>query len=417
MSCIVDDAPVETVRLPVASARGWVRMALALGPLIALVALLGGVFLLPRVDVKSNLGYEMLNLGESLARDGTFSNPMASLETGPTATEPPLYPLLLALYIKVFRDVDLVLLAAGVVSIFANAVAAVLLHSLVRRLLGGTVATFAAVLWLASAWLGSSVDWVFWDAGITPLLLIGFCYATLNDSWSGRVLAGTLLGELFLINPAALVVAAAWWICTRIPLRRSLAMFAMAAVIGAPWVIRNYGLWGRFIVRENFGFTFYFSNNPCAQPHLAQNFHNCNSIRHPNGNPDEAALMRRIGEPAYDRLKTATAWDWIRANPGRFANLTAMRFWFFWFPLPVEYRFQSYATWFVTLLSIPGLLWIWRDRAPWAAFVSAAAVLYPAVYYLVVADIRYRAPFAWVAVIPAAYACDRIYRGVKHRHG
>ena len=58
-------------------------------PLVALIALITAVFTLPRVDMRSDLGYEMMNLGESLARDGTFSDPLAALPTGPTATEPP----------------------------------------------------------------------------------------------------------------------------------------------------------------------------------------------------------------------------------------------------------------------------------------------------------------------------------------
>ena len=112
--------------------------------------------------------------------------------------------------------------------------------------------------------------------------------------------------------------------------------------------------------------------------------------------------MRRVGEPEYDRMKHAAAGDWIRANAGEFWRMTAARVRLFWFPGPGEFRFHSYATWLVTLLSRPGWVWMWRGRAGLAWF-CLAAVLYPAVYYVVVADIRYRAPFAWVAVIPAAY--------------
>ena len=396
-------------------ARGWVRNLAALGPLLALAGLAAGVFLLPRVDQRSNLGYELMNLAESLARDGTFSDPLASAATGPTATEPPLYPMMLALEIKLLRDVGLVLLAAGVTAIFANAAAAMVLHALVRRQLGTRAAWIAAGLWLASAWLGSSVNWVFWDAGITPLLVVGFCAAASDRAigWRAVLVAGTLAGAIFLMNPAALVVAAAWWLTRRMDLRRTAGMCLVAAAVGSPWVIRNYALWGRPIARENFGFTFYFSNNPCAGAHLGENFNNCNGHTHPNGNAEEAARMRRLGEVEYDREQRAAAWAWIRANPGRFAGLTARRVLYFWFPWPFEYKFQSYATWLVTLLSIPGLVWMWKRRAPLAGFVLAAAAWYPAVYYIVVADIRYRAPFAWVAVIPAAYLCDRVWARVR----
>jgi outer membrane receptor protein involved in Fe transport len=41
------------------------------------------------------------------------------------------------------------------------------------------------------------------------------------------------------------------------PRRVNLALIAFLAFVGvmAPWVVRNYALWGRIIVRENFGYT------------------------------------------------------------------------------------------------------------------------------------------------------------------
>jgi hypothetical protein len=400
-------------------------------PLIALLILVAVVFALPHVDLKSNLGYEMMNLGESLARDGSFSNPLAAYDTGPTATEPPLYPLFLALCIKIAQDTSLVLLSATAITTFAGAVTAVLLHSLVARLLGTGAATFAAVLWMVSAWMGSTVNWIFWDAAFTPLVLIAFCHSTVDTSDGDSfirscLLPGTLLGALFLLNPAALAVAAAWWICRafawhgagRMTRRQSLGILLVAAVVGAPWIVRNWAIWGRPIVRENFGYTFFASNNPCAQPLLAENLGNgCYEHTHPNENRVEAQLMRSLGEPEYDRVKTAASLAWIRSNKARFASLTARRILLFWFPSPKDLRWQAYGTWVATLLSIPGLLWMWRNRAPLDRFVAATAALYPTVYYIVVADIRYRAPFAWVAVLPAAYLCDRVYERLKLRFG
>src|SRR5690242_1553590 len=99
---------------------------LALAPLIVLAVLAAGVLFLPPLDMKSNLGYEMLNLGESLARNGTFRDALSAGPSGPTAIEPPLYPLFLALCIKVFRDLSTVLLAVTLLTIAAGAATAVL---------------------------------------------------------------------------------------------------------------------------------------------------------------------------------------------------------------------------------------------------------------------------------------------------
>jgi hypothetical protein len=399
----------------------WRRLAFTLLPLLSLILLTAGVFLLPPVAMKGDLGYEMMNLGESLARNGTFADPLAAWATGPTATEPPLYPLILALLIKIFGDVPGVLLGATLVTIAAGAATAVLIHALVKRLLDGRAAVFAAGLWLASSWMGSTPHWIFWDAAVTPLLLLWFCFATLDPPGKpgfaeSILLPGTLLGALFLSNPAALVLAGLWlvwraWVWGALPWRQWIGLCLIAGALGAPWIIRNFGLWGRLIVRENFGYTLYTSNNPCAVPLLAANLGNhCYAQTHPNENAAEAQLMQRLGEPEYDRVKTAEATAWIRDNPGRFAGLTAWRMLYFWFPTPKDLRVPAYGTWLVTALSIPGLILLWRSRADLALFVTAASLVYPAVYYIVVADIRYRAPFAWIAVIPAAYLCGRIVK-------
>ena len=385
------------------------RHALAVTPLLGLILLLLGALALPPVDIKTDSGYEMMRIGENLARGGSFGNPFIVLDTGPTATQPPLYPLFLAFCYKLFRDYSVAWLAIRVANVFAGAATVVVLHSLVRRLLGKRAAHCSAALWIASAWMGSSAIWGAWDAGFTSLVLVAFCHATLAPA-RGWFVAGTLLGALFLLNPAAVIIAAAWWAYRRIPARQSVGILLVAAAVGAPWMIRNYMIWGRIIIRANFGSSFFSSNNSCAEPHMIPTLQKkCYEETHPNESRTEAELVRRLGEPEYDRIRTAAALDWIRANPGRFANLTAWRVWFFWFPPPVELSFQSYSTWVVTLLSIPGLLWMWRRRAQATVFVAAATMLYPALYCFVIsAAIRYREPFAWVAVIPAAYFCDRL---------
>jgi hypothetical protein len=424
------EAEVST-ESPRSITRSPLRHAAAIAPLMALIVLVACVFTIPSTNVQSDSPFEMLRVAQNLARDGSFSDPFIVLKTGPTAAEPPLYPLFLAFCIKVFRDGSLVLLICTLANILAGAITVVLLHSLIRPQLGAGVATFAAGLWLLSSWMGTAVNWVLWDAGFTPLLLVAFCRAILvrprqSSFTESYLLPGTLLGAIFLLNPAALVIALLW--CghcvymrqgsDRMPLHAAIRIVAVAAIIGAPWIVRNYAVWGRIIVRTNFGMTLFASNNSCAQPLLDENFTNhCYGQTHPNESLTEAQLLRRLGEPEYDRVKTAAAFDWIRANPRRFWELTAHRILFFWFPSMKQFPLQARATWIITLLSIPGLVWMWRHSARLAMFVTAAAALYPIVYYLVVSDIRYRAPLSWVAIIPAAYLCDQMYRTAKLRWG
>lgn len=50
-----------------------------------------------------SLGNEMVSIAKNLVEHGSYANPNALLNTGPTAANPPLYPLYLALLMKIFN--------------------------------------------------------------------------------------------------------------------------------------------------------------------------------------------------------------------------------------------------------------------------------------------------------------------------
>ena len=63
-------------------------------------------------------GYEMPGIARNLVENGTYGDSFESLKTGPTANNPPLYPLFLALCIRVFRTpmpITTVILAANII--------------------------------------------------------------------------------------------------------------------------------------------------------------------------------------------------------------------------------------------------------------------------------------------------------------
>ena len=68
--------------------------------------------------------------------------------------------------------------------------------------------------------------------------------------------------------------------------------------------------------------------------------------------------------------------------------------------------------WLITALSIPGLILMARRSEPATAFILLALLLYPLMYYLVVADVRYRYPVLWLSALPAEYLLSEIRRSV-----
>ncbi len=129
---------------------------------------------------------------------------------------------------------------------------------------------------------------------------------------------------------------------------------------------------------------------------------------HPESNAVEAALLKSMGEPAYDRLRKDQALAWMRSHPRRLMHLVLARIVQFWFPVPTPPRRATYMIWIITLLSIPGLLLMLYRRLPIAAVFGAIFLLFPLLYYVVVSEERYRLPILWLSCLTAGYLLTAI---------
>jgi len=360
-------------------------------------------------------GNEMVMEARTLVHDGTFGDPFRSMKTGPTATNPPLYPLLLAfclwLYPSSSFDFITAVLAANLI---ANALAAALLPQVSTMLLGTPMpGIVAGVLSIAASQFMAG-----WDANFTQLGLILFFLGAArwvqspgSAPWRGA-LAGAALGILFLMNQVVLLVALPWiaflLVTRRFSARdmlRFLMPFALAALlVTLPWTIRNFRIWGEFVTRTNLGIALHTSNNDCAEPSLTQELHSgCFIAMHPESNPAEAAILNSMGEPAYDRRMQAEALNWMRTHPRRLLQLTQVRIAQFWFPVPAPPRRATYMIWLITVLSIPGFLLMLYHRLPTASVFGATFLLYPLLYYVIVSEERYRLPILWLSCLTAGY--------------
>ncbi len=359
-------------------------------------------------------GYEMMAVARNLAQDGTFANPFYALPTGPTAVEPPLYPLFVALAIRVFGAHSMVPYWVVIfANIFANALVAALLPWVSAALWGTCTAGIAAALLAIAAFRPMTA----WDASFTQLgLVLLTILAAAQLAKPGRfvrggAIVGAFAGLLFLLNPASVLVSipCAAFFAVRSGAPRQWIRFAVplvlaAALVNLPWLARNYAIWGRPIVRTNFGMTLYASNNDCAQPGMIEEeMAGCYDTKHPNTNLREAELLRSLGEPEYDRRRTADGLAWIRANPSRFVWLTRMRILQFWLPRPGPLPYTTYAVWILTILSLPGLVWMARRREAAVLLFLVEFLIYPLAYYVVVANIRYRVPILWMSCLAAGY--------------
>ncbi len=284
---------------------------------------------------------------------------------------------------------------------------------------------FEAGVLAAIAWMLAKVrPWPEHEAGLAGLLIIllTIVLSLWAESTGSRViplLAGALLAFTALTTSAAVIVVAVWFLTPlALPLwrqrRLEIVLFVLAATaLIVPWSIRNYNVFREVIlIRGNFGLELAVSNNDCTQVSLVENvISECFQVQHPNTSAGEADRIVRLGEPEYNRQRTHEALAWITANPVRFASLTARRFVRFWIPSetgdPISEIFHPLVTrerlWVygMTLMSVFGLVRLWRTNPPGALLCSLWLSLFPLVYYIVQFLERYRRPILWITFLLA----------------
>jgi hypothetical protein len=391
--------------------------------------LLGSVFVLGvfstiaylRVTSPIGGGGETVAIAQNLVRTGTYGNPfILTLPTGPTAAIVPGYPLFLALNIWLFGESFRQ--AVAVATFALHGLHPVLILLCARRAFGN----LRPGIWAAAM---TTLLPVFrflpaWESMITADGLMLF-YLLMTGSPQDRIGTrrlfglGLLGGALLLLNASALLVIGALLSlrCARQgrwpAVRNAMAVVAIAGMCVLPWVARNERVLGAGVVKDNFGFTAYASNNDCAEPALDQMFQ-CYQEHHPHGSRAEAQLMATQGEVAYDHYRLLSAMAWARQHPERFAALTVLRIVAFWMPLPSGGPFH-WSVWVVTILSAAGLWQLIRLRVPIGFDMAAIFLIYPLMYYVIVAGTRYRYPIMWLSLLAAGFACDRLWSRMMHR--
>jgi len=242
-----------------------------------------------------------------------------------------------------------------------------------------------------------------------------FCIAThrlgvAGGAWRGAA-AGLFAGVMILLNPASVCITAPW--IAYLLWRRRIAFparFAMCAALAAlaaltPWTWRNYSLFHKlFFVRDNMGLELYIANNDMALGSFYLNeLNGVHSKLHPNNSLEQAREVRRLGEVRYNDERMAIAREWIFSHPARFLSLTATRARMFWLPDLENRPSNSLSVWLVTLASGFGFLILALRRKPIFVFFAAVLLISPLMYYCVQADVRYRAPILWIALIGSGY--------------
>lgn len=385
-------------------------------------------------------GYELGCVAKSIASGKGFSSPLPFFETGPTAWLSPIFPYVVAGIFKIWGIYSAKSHAAiQILNCLFSALTIFPIYAIAKRSFGAGVAAGAAWLWvvLPDAWHVPIAE--MWETSLAALFLALLFWATLAlrgersvAKWAGY---GALWAVGALINTSLISVLPfflAWlaWEAhkERMPWLRCAAIAGLVFVLGmAPWTIRNYRVFGKFVpVRSNFGLELWLGNNPAALEVNAFQLH-------PLVNRAEADNYQRMGEIAYMRAKQHAALAFMHARPATTCYFILRRIGANWFAVSDRvgtvlstgslylkaYFFFNAA---MTLLAWFGAAVAWRARNLYRAPYLLVLFAYPLVFYVTHALVRYRFPMEPILAILAIYGASRalarrrLPMGAAHSH-
>jgi 4-amino-4-deoxy-L-arabinose transferase-like glycosyltransferase len=362
-----------------------------------------------------SLGWETGKIAYSIATGQGFSSPFQG-STGPTAWVAPLYPYLVAGVFKVLgiysQSSIWVLLA---INSLLSALTCVTVYSIAEETFGTQVALWSAWLWAVLPYsMYWAIRWV-WETSLSAFLLSAALLLALrlknSDRLSLWVLFGLVWGMIALSNPSllSLLPFTLGWLCYQRTRERkswirpaALAMTVFLISI-APWLVRNYEVFGRFVfIRSNFGFELRLGNYEGADGQWRWQ-------RHPSQNKAEFADYQTMGELAFVHERGQKALEFIRSHPAAFASLTLKRAFYFWAGPPRDSgtpglsrsRYPIFVL--STVLAFCGLALALGQKKPGAFLYAALMLVYPAVYYVTFPHPRYRHPMEPEMMILGVY--------------
>jgi Dolichyl-phosphate-mannose-protein mannosyltransferase len=320
-------------------------------------------------------------------------------ERQPTAWIAPVYPYVVALVFRVFGIYSrLSIYSLVLLNALFSGLTALAIYAIGRRVFGVSVGVAAGWLWALCLPNRVMPLLLFETCLSAALLAVGF-FLTLrlygSTEYRRWAAVGLFWGLACLVNPALVAPVFFLWLyfCLygRKPGRNLWRQVAVSAALFiavlAPWLIRNYRVFGRPVfVRSNLAAEIYFGNFSFESHPL-----------HATGE------YQRLGEIAFVAEKKTALKQYIRDHPGDFLRRSLHRAVLFWIVPGIN---QNY--WLVmSLLSFVGLGLALHDLRSKALPFLIVFCTYPLVYYASYVFPKYRHPVEPFIFLCAAYALIR----------
>jgi len=366
-------------------------------------------------------GFELGRVAKAIASGQGFSSPLRFVDTGPTIWFTPIFPYLVAGIFKIwgiFTDLSRIIIMT--MNCAFAALTVIPIYGIAERCFRKGVAVGASWCWvfLPTAVM-FPITWI-WDTAMAALFLALIFWATLAIRDSKNIWAWTGYGALWamgvLINPSLLSVFpflfgwAVWesrrnfsqW------LKYGAAALLVFTIGLAPWTVRNYLVFGKFIVlRSNFGLELWLGNNPSVADTWDQSLH-------PNDDRKEAEKYKQMGEIAYMEEKQREAFAFMSTHPVDTLSHTWRRFvenWLavtdspadLWNGAPLFAKLFIIQNFLFALFTMLGALFAYRTNRRTAFPLVMVILFFPLVFYLTHSSLRYRFPMDPIMMVLATY--------------
>jgi hypothetical protein len=363
---------------------------------------------------------EATNVAIAFAQSGSIADPFGR-GSGLTAHLNPLPPIFVGTVYRLFGiqslPAELVLAGVSIVVVLASAYVLYRAFGLLGMPVEWRLVALALFCLLPLNVSLETTTFRTWEGaiaallGYSALLLVLTCDARPALSWRWWIGLSALTALLFFMNPPLGVAGYAMLgllMLRKASWRRWPALIGVTgvvlAIVLAPWVLRNFEAFDRFIpLRSNAGMELALANHPAAvgQGDELQVFLARLDEIHPYQSQAAFAKMQAAGdERLYSDQLGKEAKAWIAAHPTQFASLSLRHIGQFYFPPAWQWTIYERAsratgvkqgvTWAFALLGLIGALGaalIWRG----AYLYVAALTLIPALPYAFVQPVlRYR---------------------------
>ena len=343
---------------------------------------------------------EYLSLARSLTAGHGFVYDDA-VRSGPVDPfgRAPGYPLFLALVGGGLRITESVPASVRVAQAVVGTAGVLLVGLLATRLAGrraGLAAAIIAACYPPLVWISTYAfsEALFWPLG----LFIAWLFDGLvrDERTSPRqhlrlaLVCGLLTGAAVLVRPAMLffIPLAGLWLLRKQRLAATVVFGLGTIVVIAPWTIRNYSHYGRFVlVASEGGVTFWTGNHPRARGEgdLAAN---------PDLKREQLALRARypaLSEEEMEPIYYREALDWMKSRPIDWLVLEARKVFYLIVPIGPSYTVHSPRYYLASMISygvvlvlaIAGFARLGRDRGrtPGLWLLAGSAVVVCLVFF------------------------------------